>query len=85
MTRRVYAILCALTALVLCSCGENRNKKTAAEEALTDISVFSDANAGLEPYRLCEAVLTSEEGMESAFPDSEEKSFEETTPATEAF
>ena len=78
-------LLCALTALVLCSCGENRNEKTAAEEALTDISVFSDANAGLEPYRLCDAVLTSEEGMESAFPDSEEKSFEETTPATEAF
>ena len=85
MTRRVYAILCALTALVLCSCGENRNKKTAAEEALTDISVFSDANAGLEPYRLCEAVLTSEEAMESAFPDETDSFFKETTPEADAF
>ena len=77
-------LLCVLAALVLSSCGESRRKKTSAEEALAGISFFSEANAELEPYRLCEAVLTSEEGMESAFPDSED-SFFEGTPATEAF
>jgi hypothetical protein len=85
MTRQVYAILCALTALVLCSCGESRSKKAAPTEADAPLSFFSDANAGLEPYRLCEAVLTSEEGMESAFPDETDSFFEETTLEEEAF
>ena len=75
MTRRVLTILCALTALILCSCGESRNKKAAPTEADAPLSFFSDANAGLEPYRLCEAVLTSEEGMESAVMSNFEPSF----------
>ena len=85
MTRQVYAILCALTALILCSCGESGSKKAAPTEADAPLSFFSDANAGLEPHRLCEAVLTSQEGMESAFPDETDSFFEETTPEAEAF
>jgi hypothetical protein len=85
MTRQVYALLCALTALLLCSCGESRNKKPAEAKADAPISFFSDANADLEPIRLCEAVLTSEEGMESAFPDETDSFFEETTLEAEAF
>ena len=85
MTRQAYAILCALTVLVLCSCGESRNKKAAPKEADAPLSFFSDANAGLEPYGLCEAVLTSQEAMESAFPDETDSFFEETTPETDAF
>ncbi len=85
MTRQVYALICALTALLLCSCGESRNKKAAPTEADAPLSFFSDANAGLEPYRLCDAVLTSQEGMESAFPDETDSFFEETTPEAEAF
>lgn len=85
MTRQVYAILCVLTALIICSCGESRNKKAAPAEAEAPLSFFSDANAGLETYRLCEAVLTSQEAMESAFPDETDSFFEETTPEAEAF
>ena len=77
MTRQVYALLCALTALILCSCDGSRNRKAAPAEAEAPLSFFSDANAGLEPYRLCEAVLTSQEAMESAFPDEMDDFFKE--------
>ena len=85
MTKTGSIILCALTALVLCSCGQGANKKPTATEADAPIPFFSDASADLEPYRLCEAVLTSEEGMMSAFPDSTDSFFDEPTPVTEAF
>ena len=95
MTRPITIILCALTALVLSSCGQRGSKQTtqaagaaevAAEaEAATSISFFRDDNAALETMRLCEAVLTSFDGMESAFPDSTDNYFSETTPETEAF
>ena len=85
MTRFSSAFLCALAALVLCSCGESGNKKPADAKADTTISFFSNANAGLEPVRLCESVLTSQEAMESAFPEETDDFFKETTPETEAF
>ena len=85
LLRQGYAILCALTALVFCSCGESGNKKAAPTQVDAPIPFFSDANASLEPVWLCEAVLTSQEGMESAFPDETDSFFEETTPEAEAF
>ena len=85
MTRFSSAFLCALAALVLCSCGESGNKKPAEAKADATISFFSDANASLEPVRLCEAVLTSQEAMESAFPDEADDFFKEPTPEMEAF
>ena len=89
MTRRTSLIIFALAALILFSCGRRGNKQASkastTTEAVVSISFFEDGNASLEPVRLCNAVLTSEEGMESAFPDSTESFFEEPTPATEAF
>ena len=87
MTRLTHPILCALTVLVLCSCGNGGSRKPVTAEAGADapIPFFSDASAGLEPYRLCKAVLTSQEAMDAAFPDSTDSFFEESTPATEAF
>ena len=87
MTRFSSAFLCALAALVLCSCGESGNKKPAAAELGTEVPIqfFSDSNKSLEPYRLYEAVLTSQDAMDAAFPDSTDSFFEESTPATEAF
>ena len=81
-------ILCALMALVLSSCGQRNNQASTAStatEATTTLSFFEEGSASLEPVRLCNAVLTSEEGMESAFPDSTDDYYEETTPATETF
>ena len=75
LLRQGYAILCALTALLLCSCGEIRNKKAVPAEADAPLSFFSDANAGLEPVRLCDAVLTSQEALEAAFPDETDSFF----------
>ena len=84
MTRQF--ILCALAVLTLFSCGQRRNKQVSSPaKADAAISVFGDDNAVLEPVRLCDAVLTSQEGMESAFPDATDDYFEETTPETEAF
>ena len=79
-------ILCAIAVLMLFSCGQ-RNSKQVSSPAKADaiISVFGEDNAALDPVRLCDAVLTSEDGMESAFPDSTDDYFEETTPETEAF
>lgn len=79
-------ILCALAVLSLFSCGQ-RNSKQFPSPAKADaiISVFGEDNAALDPVRLCDAVLTTEEGMESAFPDETDSFFEETTPEAEAF
>ena len=91
MTRPKSIILCALAALVLSSCGQRGSKQTtpaadpAEAETATSISFFKDDNASLEPVRLCDAVLTSFEGMEAAFPDSTDNYFSEPTPETEAF
>lgn len=85
MSKQFFAILSALMAFALYSCGECRNKKAVPAEADAPLSFFSDANAGLEPFRLCEAALTSQEGMDSAFPDETDSFFEETTPESEAF
>ena len=85
LLRQGYAILCALMALVLYSCGESRNKQAAPTKVDAPIPFFSDANAGLEPVRLCDAVLTSQEALEAAFPDETDSFFEETTPEAEAF
>ena len=87
MTRQT--ILCALAVLILSSCGQGGNNKGSKASATTEtsatLSFFEDGNAAAEPMRLCDAVLTSEEGMESAFPDSTDNYFEETTPEKEAF
>lgn len=85
MTRHTFTILYALAALVFCSCGESRNKKPTEAQAEAPIPFFSEVKDNPKPYPLCKAVLTSEEGMESAFPDSTDSFFEEPTPETEAF
>ena len=48
-------------------------------------SFFRDKNASLEPVRLCNAALTSQDGMESAFPDDTDDCFKENTPERDAF
>ena len=50
-----------------------------------DIPFFGNDDVRHEPYRLCEGELTSQEAMESAFPDSTDNFFTETTPEKDAF
>ena len=52
---------------------------------LAALPFFRDENASLESVRLCKAVLTSQEAMESAFPDYTDDFFKETTPEKDAF
>ena len=82
-------ILCTLAVLTLFSCGQRRDKKSSSAPVTTvaaePLPFFGVDNASLEPVRLCDAVLTSEEGMELAFPDATESFFKENTPETEAF
>ena len=94
MTRLSYAFLCALTALTFFSCGHRESKKSIQAPAPTSVvtdadlatlSFFKDENASLEPVRLCNAWLASQEGMESAFPDYTDDFFKETTPERDAF
>ena len=89
MTRRTTLIIFTLAAPILFSCGQRGNKQLSntsiTKEATATLSFFEDGNATLEPARLCDAVLTSEEGMESAWPDSTDSYFVETTPDKEAF
>ena len=89
MTRRTTLIICALMALVLSSCGHGGNNQASTAstttEATTTLSFFGEGNVTAEPVRLCNAILTSEEGIESAFPDSTDAYFDETTPETETF
>ena len=49
------------------------------------MSFFSDSNRDKSPYRLCEQKLTSQKAVLSAFPESTENFFEETTPEKDAF
>lgn len=98
MTRFSYAFLCALAALVFSSCGHRESKQSAQTPAtfqtrtitvsakeLAALPFFRDENASLESVRLCKAVLTSQEAMESAFPDYTDDFFKETTPEKDAF
>ena len=98
MTRFSYAFLCALAALVFSSCGHRESKQSAQTPAtsqartitvsakeLAALPFFGDKNGSLEPYRLCDAELTSQEAMESAFPDYTDDFFMETTPEKDAF
>ena len=82
-------ILCTLAVLTLFSCGQRGDKKSSPAPVSTvaaePLPFFGADNASLEPVRLCDAVLTSEEGMESAFPDATDSFFKETTPEKEAF
>ena len=82
-------ILCTFAVLTLFSCGQRGDKKSSPAPETTvatePLPFFRADNASLEPVRLCDAVLTSEEGMESAFPDATDSFFKETTPEKEAF
>ena len=82
-------ILCTLAVLTLFSCGQRGDKKSSPAPVSTvaaePLPFFGADNASLEPVRLCDAVLTSKEGMESAFPDATDSFFKETTPEKEAF
>ena len=96
MTRSSNIFLCVLAALLLFACGHREGKQPspAATGTLADtvtaadlaaLSFFKDENASLEPVRLCNATLTSREGMEAAFPDFTDDFFKETTPEKDAF
>ena len=96
MTRLTNIFLCVLAALLLFACGHRESKQssqaatgthayTVTAADLAALSFFKDENVSLEPVRLCEAMLTSLDGMESAFPDYTEDFFKETTPDKEAF
>ena len=98
MTRLSYTILCVLAALILSSCCHHGSKQSSQDPAtsqtgtmtvsageLASLPFFGDENASLEPVRLCNAVLTSQEAMESAFPDYTVDFFKETTPEKDAF
>ena len=82
-------ILCTFAVLTLFSCGQRGDKKSSPAPETTvatePLPFFRADNASLEPVRLCDAVLTSEEGMESAFPDYTEDFFKETAPERDAF
>jgi hypothetical protein len=82
-------ILCTLAVLTLFSCGQRGYKKSSPAPETTvatePLPFFGTDNASLEPFRLCDAVLTSQEAMESAFPDYTEDFFEETTAERDAF
>lgn len=96
MTRLSNIFLCVLAALLLFACGHRESKRssqaatgtradTVTAADLTALSFFKDENASLEPVRLCNARLTSREGMESAFPDYTDDFFKENTPERDAF
>ena len=94
MNRLTISNLCALAAIVLCSCGNRSSQQSAqtlaaaqtgTEADLATLPFFKDENASLEPVRLYAAVLTNWEAMSSAFPDDTDDFFKETTPEKEAF
>ena len=60
-------------------------KKDRGQSEAIIMSFFSDSNRDKSPYRLCEQKLTSQKAVLSAFPDSTEDFFEETTPEKDAF
>ena len=82
-------IVISLSALILSSCGQGGNYQASTASATADVtttlSFFGEENSSLAPVRLCDAVLTSFDGMESAFPDSTDDYFEETSPEAETF
>lgn len=94
MARLSYALLCVLSALTFFSCGHRESKKSiqapdptfvVTDADLANLSFFKDENASLELVRLCNAVLTSQEGMGSAFPEYTDDFFKESTPERDAF
>ena len=103
MNKTTVLILCSLTALILSSCGQHRNKQAPrttiqqipfspvlaetpeASDVEAIIPFFEEDYAAPEPYRLCEQKLTSQKAVLSAFPESTEDFFEETTPEKDAF
>ena len=94
MNRLTYASLCALSTFFLFSCGHRERKNSilapdqslvVTESDLATLSFFKDKNAFSEPIRLCNAELTSQEGMESAFPEYTDDFFIEATPERDAF
>ena len=94
MARLSYTFICALSAITFFSCGHREIKKPTqapsqpfilTEADLSTLSFFKDENDPLEPVRLCNARLTSQEGMESAFPEYTDDFFKESTPERDAF
>ena len=98
MTRFFCAIFCTLAVFAISSCGHRESKQssqtqttsqtrsiTVSAEELAALPFFRNENTSLEPVRLCDAVLTSREAMESAFPDYTDDFFKETTPEKDAF
>ena len=98
MHRMSYAFLGAVAVSVLFSCGHRENKHssgtqtpppalvgTVTSEDLANLPFFGNGNGSREPFRLCDALLTNQEAMESAFPDNTDDFFRETTPEREAF
>ena len=94
MARFLNAFLCSLLAVSFFSCGHRESKKTiqssdptfvVSDADLATLSFFRDENASLEPVRLCNVELTSQEGMESAFPEYTDDFFKESTPERDAF
>ena len=98
MTRFFCAIFCTLAVFAISSCGHRESKQssqtqttsqtgsiTVSAEELAALPFFRNENTSLEPVRLCDAILTSREAMESAFPDYTDDFFKETTPEKDAF
>lgn len=83
-------ILVAFTAFVVSSCGQRGNRQTSgtgseAPGTCAAFLLFEGGSVGLQPYSLCQAELTSEEALMSAFYGPEDDFTREPTPATEAF
>ena len=103
MNKIITFSLCALTALVLSSCGQHRNTQAIntpirqipfspvlaetpeASDTAAIIPFFEEDYVAPKPYRLCEQKLTSQKMVLSAFPESTENFFEESTPERDAF
>lgn len=97
MKSRLTFITAFIVLLLLSSCGlrsartERRTQGYAVPEredavrSVDTVSVLDRLPVGGEPYRLCSQVLTSEDGMDSAFPERPKELLDETTPIGETF
>ena len=97
MKSRLTFFTAFIVLLLLSSCGPRsaRMERRAQGYAVPDgedvtrsadtVSVLDRLPVGREPYRLCSQELTSEDGMDSAFPERPKELLDESTPIGETF
>ena len=97
MKSRLTLFTAFIVLLLLSSCGPRsaRTERRAQGYSIPEevdvacsadtVSVLDRLPVGDEPYRLCPQVLTSEDGMDSAFPEKPKEFLDESTPTVETF